>query len=107
LVEHLADHLGPVVEDDLAGQPAGLGRAVQDPHDTGTRQRGVDLDRRAFAAKSSTMLSVRKRWPVARRSCWKSMDQRWFGACGTSMGWRRALASRFLLRWRTCRPSST
>ena len=49
LVEHLADHLRPVVQDDLLGQPAGLGQALQDPHDTGTRQRGVDLDRRAFA----------------------------------------------------------
>src|SRR6187200_1419654 len=41
LVERLADHLGAVVHDDLFGQAAGLGQALQDPHHPDTGQRGV------------------------------------------------------------------
>ena len=61
LVEHLADHLGPVVENDLLRQPASLGQALQDPHDPGTGSEVSTSIAGHSREKSSTMLSVRKR----------------------------------------------
>ena len=93
LVQRLADHLRPV----CPGQSRRAAHGFP-PGDLGhgrpgcparTRLPGKEVSTSIAGhsrEKSSTMLSVRNLWPVASRSCWKSIDQRSFGAPGHQQG---------------------
>lgn len=49
-IEHLAFELRAMIHRDRQGQATQIGQSVEHRHDATTRDRGIDLDRGAFAA---------------------------------------------------------